>query len=125
VLVPGGKVRLTTPDLAVYIRMFQEPPPAELQEFFQKKLQACGWPRTVSPACMILNRQLREWGHLFLYDRKTLHASLEAAGFGQIQEFAPGQSDDPNLRGVDIRDNLPRSRELNAYESMVMQGVKR
>ncbi len=124
VLAPEGRIRITTPDLAVYIKMFGEPPSAEVQQFFERKFQACGWPRTASPACMILNRQVREWGHQFLYDRKTLRESFQLTGFGRIREFTPGQSDDPNLQGVDIRETLPNSRELNAYESMVMEAVR-
>ncbi len=40
-----------------------------------------------------------------------------------IAEFPPGESDDPQLRGVESRHNNSW-REINNYESMVLQAVR-
>jgi hypothetical protein len=45
------------------------------------------------------------------------------AGFESIQEFALGESDDPELVGVEGRQHSSAAR-LNAYETMVWQAVK-
>ena len=118
ILALGGRVRIVTPDLRVFIDMFAGA--ARDQQFFGDKLAATHWPRTGSPACMILNLQLREWGHQFIYDRASLRESLAIAGFSNVVETKPGVSDDMNLNGVDARDRLP-DRDLNAYESMVFE----
>jgi predicted SAM-dependent methyltransferase len=118
ILTPGGRVRIVTPDLRVYIDMFTGT--VSDQQFLADKLAATQWPRTASRACMILNLQLREWGHQFIYDRVSLRESLAIAGFSNVGETVPGVSEDPNLNGVDARDQLP-DRDLNAYESMVFE----
>jgi predicted SAM-dependent methyltransferase len=123
VLAPGGAVRLATPNLTKFIALFQESKTPEMRDYLEAKLRWHKWPRTPDLECYILNRQLREWGHQFVYTPKMMRASLAAAGFSQIKEFPVGESDDPALRNLEDRANWEAS-GANAYEAMVFQAIR-
>ena len=124
VLAPGGKIRLATPNLLKYFALYQDPPSEDVKRYIAAKLQDHGWPHTSRPAATILNLEFRSFGHQFLYDPVTLSDSLATAGFKMISQFRPGESDDPQLRGIELRHNIPALREMNDYESMVLQAVR-
>jgi predicted SAM-dependent methyltransferase len=121
-LRPKGKLRLATPNLLKLIKMFQEPKSEAVRNYIAAKIKVQGWPRDPTPECFILNLELRTWGHQFVYDPATLVASLKRAGFQSIAEFAPGESDDPQLAGIDLRHK--NFRPVNDYETMVFQAVR-
>ena len=124
VLAPGGKIRLATPNLLKYFALYQDPPTEEVKRYMALKLQNHGWPHTSRPAATILNLEFRSFDHEFLYDPATLTDSLATAGFKTITQFHPGDSDDPQLRGIELRHNDVGLREMNDYESMVLQAVR-
>lgn len=124
VLAPGGKIRLATPNLLRYFALFQEPATEEAKRYLDKKPKWHAWPQTSRPAAIILNLEFRSFGHQFLYDPATLSDSLAKTGFQMITQFQPGESDDPQLRGVEVRHDDPVLREMNDYESMVMQAIR-
>jgi len=126
-LKPGGKIRMATPNLLTLVQLFQDPKSEAARTYIQGKLGADYWteelPRTVSPECVILNYEMRSWGHRFLYDPRTLRQSLEQAGFQSIQEFAPGESDDAELENLEMRHKVG-AHAVNDYETMVLQAVR-
>jgi predicted SAM-dependent methyltransferase len=122
VLSPGGKIRFATPNLLKYFALFQEPQSPEVQNYLRDKIAAHRWPPSARPESMILNMEMRSFGHEYLYDPRTLSDSLAQAGFRAILQFPPGESDDPQLRGVESRHNNGW-RPVNDYESMVIQAV--
>lgn len=124
VLAPGGRIRIATPNLLKYVQLFQDPKSPEVQRYIDAKLKFHGWERTAHPETEILNLELRSWGHQFVYDPATLSDSMRQAGFQNVTEFAPGESDDPQLRGIEFRHKVENSREMNDYESMVLQAVR-
>jgi predicted SAM-dependent methyltransferase len=126
-LKPGGKIRMATPNLLTLIQLFQDPKSEAARNYMQGKLGADYWPeelpRTVSPECVILNYEMRCWGHRFLYDERSLRQSVEQAGFQSIKAFTPGESDDPELANLEIRHKVgPHA--VNDYETMVLQAVR-
>jgi predicted SAM-dependent methyltransferase len=52
-------------------------------------------------ACFAINRAFRGWGHQFLYNEKTLRATLLDAGFAGIVRVEYGESSHPELRGLE------------------------
>ncbi len=123
----GGKIRTATPDLLKLVAMFQNPKSDEIRNYIDGKLRAPYWeeplPRTISPECAILNAELKSWGHKFVYDPQTLRESLERAGFQDIKELVPGESDDPQLRDLEVRHRWP-SHVINDYETMVFEATR-
>jgi predicted SAM-dependent methyltransferase len=124
VLAPGGKIRFATPNLLKYLQLFRDPKTPEIDSYLNAKLRWHGWPQTSDRENMILNMEMRSFGHEFLYDPRSLSDRLTQAGFRMIAEFPPGESDDPQVRGVESRHNNAKLRPMNDYETMVIQGVR-
>jgi predicted SAM-dependent methyltransferase len=126
VLAPGGKVRLVTPNLTKFIQLLTGPVDSEARRFMDAKLRFHAWPVTPVPAAYIFNRQVREWGHQFLYDPSTLRRSFELAGFKQITEYRVGEKTDPVFQEVEKRTRYQESDPwvVNNWEAMAFEAVR-
>lgn len=126
VLAQGGKLRIVTPNLTKFIQLLNGVPDAEAQRFIDAKFRVGGFPVTPTPGIYILNRQMREWGHQFLYDPPTLRKSLELAGFKQIAQYEIGEKTDPNFQEVEIRSrhSNPDMKLINNWEAMAFEAVR-
>ena len=51
--------------------------------------------------CIRLNRAFHGWGHQFLYNRPTLASALRSAGFANVVFRGYGESDVPELAGLE------------------------
>ena len=51
--------------------------------------------------CFELNRAFRGWGHQFLYNEATLRSLLLDAGFANVERRQYGESEHPELRGIE------------------------
>lgn len=126
-LKPGGKVRIATPDLLKLVGLFQTPRTDAMRNYVDGKLKAPYWPErlplTVSPECVILNYELKSFGHQFVYDPRTLRDSLERAGFQDVKQFVSGESDDLQLKGLEVRHTWVEH-AVSDYETMVFQAVR-
>ena len=65
-----------------------------------------GEPEQVK-ACFDLNRAFRGYGHAFLYNERTLAATLHDAGFANVTRCAYGESAHPDLRGLERHETSP------------------
>lgn len=126
-LKPGGRIRITTPNIERLIQLFQENKTDVMRTYINETIGGGYWeeplPQTISPECVILNYEMRSFGHQFIYDPKTLRESLERTGFQAVKEFAPGESDDPQLAGLDIR-HRAAVHVRNDYETMVFEAIR-
>ncbi len=57
--------------------------------------------------CFGLNRAFRAWGHQFLYNFGTLAATLRDAGFANVVRCEYGESEHPELRGLEAHQRNP------------------
>jgi predicted SAM-dependent methyltransferase len=62
--------------------------------------------------CIRVNRAFHGWGHQFLYNRPMLAATLRAAGFARVAFHAYGESDRPELRGLERHETWNDTPEL-------------
>lgn len=81
VLKNNGKIRISTPNLQFLIDLYQDNK-SELQiEYIKwttnKFIRYSPYPDDT----FVINNFVRDWGHLFIYDEKTLQSLLERAGF--------------------------------------------
>jgi predicted SAM-dependent methyltransferase len=78
-LKPGGKIRITTPNPLRLMQLFQDNKTDEQKTYLDGTLTGGYWPeplpRTISPAAVILNYEMRSFGHKFLYDPQTLRCN--------------------------------------------------
>ena len=58
-------------------------------------------------ACFDLNRAFRGYGHAFLYNERTLTATLHDAGFASVVRCAYGESAHAELRGLERHEQSP------------------
>lgn len=58
-------------------------------------------------ACFDLNRAFRGYGHAFLYNERTLAATLHDAGFSNVVRCGYGESAHPVLRGLERHEQSP------------------
>ncbi|HYX21290.1 MAG TPA: methyltransferase domain-containing protein [Thermoanaerobaculia bacterium] len=87
VLAPEGVLRLSTPNLDWVLTT-------------QYRWQGVTAPDRVLD-CMKLNRSFRAWGHQFLYNQEALAAVLRNAGFAHVSFHRYGESEHPELRGLE------------------------
>ena len=58
-------------------------------------------------ACFALNRAFRGWGHQFLYNERTLRATLADAGFANVVRCQYGESTHRDLQGLERHEKSP------------------
>jgi predicted SAM-dependent methyltransferase len=126
VLARGGKVRIVTPNLTKFVQLLTHGADVEAQRFMTAKLRFHGWPDSPVAAAYIFNRQVRDWGHQFLYDATTLRKSLELAGFKQITEYRVREKTDPVFQEVESRTRQQGSDlwVVNNWEAMAFEAVR-
>ena len=140
VLKPAAKLRLATPDLKVYLDLFKPDLSDQQQRYIRyhvdKFLPGNSGDtilfsgRTeksmVSPElpALVLNNEARNWAHQFLYDAPTLEDALKKAGFANLKRYVSGESDDPNLKGIEFHGKVVKNEEMNAFETMVFEAQR-
>lgn len=98
-LAVGGIIRLSTPNLAWVIETHFHRESASAEERIRDT--------------MVFNRAFYGWGHKFLFTRELIQAVLESMGFCDVNFPAYGESNVPDLRGLErhggysVDDGLP------------------
>jgi predicted SAM-dependent methyltransferase len=124
VLVPGGVLRISTPNLDT-IRRLPDLVDAEVVEYVCWSNTTFGSPVERSEATSpvhVLNRMMRSFGHTYLYDDPTLRRALAHAGFKEGTRCEPGTSAHPAIAGVDRHAELI-GEAANRVESMIMEAT--
>jgi predicted SAM-dependent methyltransferase len=128
VLKPGGLLRLSTPDLHFLIDLYGQQK-TEVQQRYVAWAVETFLPREQTPAgpldadTFVINNFVRNWGHQFIYDQKTLWSALASAGFSGMTRRQPGESDDVNLLGIESHGRRIGD-EFNRLESVVVEATK-
>jgi len=125
VLKPGGKIRVTTPDLKFLMRLY-DTEKTDMERLYIKNILSSFYPNRKDdeyPDAFILNNNFRAWGHRFIYDSKTLSDSLRTCGFINVKSCPIGESDDQHLRGLEYH-NRGLEDEFRKLESMALEATK-
>ena len=106
-LKPGGTIRISTPDLAFLLALFDGRPSAMQQDYIEWATRTfVGLSARPGPAT-VLNNFVRNWGHQFIYDEPTLRERLQLAGFVDIVRCNLNASVHPLLRGLENESRMP------------------
>jgi predicted SAM-dependent methyltransferase len=122
VLKPGGRLRITTPDLAFLIALYQQEK-TDLQTRYIRWSAEANKPNV--PFAMdtyVINNFVRDYGHQFIYDEKALRASFERAGFAGIVRCELNESQSEVLRNLENETKIPEG--FVRLESFTLEGMK-
>jgi len=121
ILVPGGKLRVSTPDLQFLVNLYLNPSSPILESYISwttKKFLG-GAPCSET---FVINNFVRAWGHQFIYDAKTLESLLLSCGYINVRFFDIGVSDCDELANLENVGRMPDG--FLALESMIVQAEK-
>jgi predicted SAM-dependent methyltransferase len=106
-LVHGGRVRLSTPNLA-WVMAAHPTHGDDVDERIQNTLK--------------LNRGFYGWGHRFLWTAEMLTGVMASVGYEDVELYDYGQSRDPELAGLERHGNY--SVEHGLPSVIIVEGVR-
>ena len=124
ILKKGGQLRLATPDITKLLALYTAEP-SDLQKSYVEWVNKTYIPGVTGyNPTLILNNMFYNWGHRFIYDRTLLASVMAKAGFADLASHAIGESPDPNFANIEKHGHLVGAPDLNAYETMAIEGRK-
>lgn len=124
VLQRDGVLRISTPNLDVF-RLLPDSDDPDVQDYIRWSNRTYGSAEQRedegSPV-HVLNRMMRAWGHIYLYDEGTLRRVLTRAGFRQVVRCEPGKSEHAELVGVDRHADAIGDL-ANRIESLILEAI--
>lgn len=120
VLKPRGRIRIATPDLRQILSLYDSRQTEEQQRYLQWAVDKSWSDIGICEPAFVINNFFRKWGHQFIYDRRTLEGAMEQAGFVEVGSYAPGDSWDAALCGIDGHAELIGG-EMNQFETMILE----
>jgi predicted SAM-dependent methyltransferase len=103
-LRPGGRVRVSTPDLRKYMEGYVDPSAEFFTEHGKVIAGMVDDPGGVERRAFMVNQTFFRWGHRWMYDFEELRHAAEQAGFdpGAVEQRACRDSAVPELGMLDI-----------------------
>jgi predicted SAM-dependent methyltransferase len=122
VLKPGGTIRISTPDLNFVVGLYEDEK-SDLQEAYIKWSidNFVKWAPAASGS-YVVNNFVRDWGHQFIYDEKSLSLSLSSARFSNIKRCSLNISDHDALSGLENETRMPLG--FLKLETITMEATK-
>jgi predicted SAM-dependent methyltransferase len=121
VLKPGGKIRISTPNLVFLINLYKNEKTEDEKKYIlwaTEHLQDCK-----NPAVFVINNFFRSWGHKFIYDFETLSSMLSQIGFVDVSKLEVNQSFDSALCGLESHGKVI-GEEFNILESLIIEASR-
>ena len=122
VLKPGGKLRISTPDLSFLIHLYDNQKSVLIRKYVKWAKEMFLETAPCFEEIFVINNFVRAWGHKFIYDKKLLHYCLEQAGFEEIISRDLNESMDEELRYVEHTARMPA--EFLRMESIILEAMK-
>lgn len=112
ILAPGGRIRLSTPNLDwVWTTNYELPSAAGRGDRGARILRG-----------IAANRAFYCWRHRFLWNRELLAAAMQAAGFADLRWYGHGESDDPLFAGLERHETYSDTPDLPHI--LIVEGTK-
>ena len=122
VLRKNGKIRISTPDLAFLIDLYKEEKSDPQKEYIKWASDSFLPDATCNDDTFVINNFVRDWGHQFIYDEKTLSESMEMAGFTKVTRCELDQSKFDALRNLENKNRVPEVCLI--LETMILEATK-
>jgi len=129
VLKSGGKIRISTPDLKFLINLYTEDKTDLQKKYIDYSVNHKSYNVSIGTDTFIINNFVRDWGHTFIYDEKTLKSLLESIGFSDVKSYLISESEDENLKNLEnINDSENRgqgqTKEFLQLETFTLEATK-
>jgi predicted SAM-dependent methyltransferase len=122
VLKPGGRVRIATPDFA-FLMDLTRADRTDLQRAYISWTAKKYFPDAPDDNPMfVINNFVREWGHTFIYDERTLGEAMTKAGLINVVRCDLQRSEDKALCGLEYEERMPAG-FLN-LETITLEAVR-
>lgn len=121
-LKPGGKLRVSTPNLEFLINMFRRDRTKRENDYILWAMQTFFPNVDISDPTFVLNNFVRNWGHIFVYTPRILVHSMETAGFTKVRSCPLNHSADTHLQHLENEQRLPRG--FLELESFTLEASK-
>ncbi len=118
----GGIIRISTPDLKFLIDLYKDQTSASRKDYVKWATNQFIHFAPYEDAIFVINNFMRDWGHQFIYDEKTLAASLERAGFKCIARCELNESRHEVLRLLENEGRMPAG--FLKLETMCLEATK-
>lgn len=122
VMVPGGVIRIVTPDLGVLVGLLDAPLPPDLAAYVRYSVEAHRIPAREPEGVHVFNHFVRGWGHRFIHTPSSLEGLMRRAGFVDIQSRPLNDSPHAELAGLARVDRMPPG--FLQMESFVLEGSR-
>jgi predicted SAM-dependent methyltransferase len=119
ILRPGGRIRLATPDLARVVGIHGATD-ATTRDYLRWAIAHNRLPTDLPADAVVINSLFHDHGHQFLFDEPTLAALLQSAGFEDVRRYAPGESEQPELAGLEMHHHVIGDAP-NHFETLVLE----
>jgi predicted SAM-dependent methyltransferase len=125
ILKPGGTIRIATPDLRVITGLYDYSEGSIAEKYIKTTTDQYLQGIPLYRAGFVINSAFYRWGHKFLYDDELLKIALQESGFVNLKRFIPGESDDYNLRGIEMHGRIGNNeQDLNKFETIVYEAKR-
>lgn len=121
ILKPDGVLRVATPDLKVLLDLYAGTYRLSQQKYVQWITdEFLDGVKDYKPS-FVINNAFNNWGHQFLYDGELMTMALRQSGFEHVRQWQTGESDDPNLHGIEAHGKNIDDNDMAAFETMVFE----
>ncbi len=122
ILRNNGKIRISTPNLQFLNDLYRDSKSELQMEYIKWATDNFIKSAPYYDDTFVINNFVRCWGHLFIYDEKTLRSSLERAGFSKIIRCDLNESRGEALRNLENEKRMPKG--FLRLESFTLEGTK-
>jgi predicted SAM-dependent methyltransferase len=129
VLMPGGKLRIATPDFDFLMRL-KAPEISSLEKNYLQWNINTFVPsvkaelKTINePEVYVINNYFRDWGHQLIHNKKNLQQLMEHAGFINVNIGEVSKSSHTAFKNLD-KHGAMITEEYNLLETMVLEAEK-
>lgn len=122
ILKPNGKIRVSTPDLAFLIDLYRSDKTPLQKAYIEWATNLFSPEAPMYADTYVINNFVRNWGHTFIYDEKTLHLSLLNARFKNITKCEINQSSEAHFCHLENESRMPEG--FLKLETMTLEGTK-
>lgn len=122
VLIPGGRIRIATPDLEVIVRLYDRDGDPLKEKYTRWITNRFLDGIDVYKVPFVINNAFRNWGHQFLYDGELIEMALQRSGFVGVKRCLFGKSDDEHLKEIESHGKNITDQDMALFETMVFEG---